>query len=618
MNLFGGLALTSPFMLLLVPGALAALVYAYRRYGRGQRKAVGTVLLLKALERTASARQKFEPPPRFFLELLLLTLLLLGAAGLYRKDAGGTFAVVIDTSMSMAATVPGGRENLLTRAGAAAASVIDSFPSDARVALITTDRPNLIEPAPIQTAYDRIERLQPTYSADNLERLLARLGGDARFDRVLAFTDRPPQYLSPDAKGRIEVTTVGERTSSNIAVSDIALTSAPSGSRTLRATVTSYHEQPLTIEVTAEGVDLLGVKTVVKREVVDLPAKASRSLEFGEITLRPAAFRVSASLRAGSFPGMNSLPLDDVAWVSAAPPAEQITVVSDLSVEALGLHRLRHLRFEAIKPSAWNERTSSERGTTIFHRFTPNTPPPGNALFVMPPPGGIFESRATANDAAVTRWNDGDPLAAYLNLPALSFKVLSPLVLPPWGREAIATTEGTAAFSGTFEGNRYIVTGFEVFPYEGSKSRIMSVLTLNALGWLADSSIGFEPVGVALEPTESLERARYVGGDLLWESGDDRKSSIILDQPGLLAVKTTGEMEQGRVLNFFDERESNTLTHLPVTVGRVNVGERETTSDNRYLTSLIAMLGILLIIIDIVFFHDRSRYTTASTTGRNG
>lgn len=618
MNIPGGLALTSPLVLALVPGAIAALVYAYRRYGRGQRQPVGTVLLLKALERTAQARHKFDPPPRFFLELILLSLLLLGAAGLYRRDTGGSFIVVIDNSMSMAAITVGDSVNLLERAKSEATNFVDSLPSDARVAVVTADQPNAIEPGSLNAAYEAIEKVRVSYSADNLERLLARLGGDARFDRILAFTDRPGRYMPPDAKGRVEVMTVGEQTSSNIAVSDIGLTSSPTGSRTLRATIASYHEHPLTVEVTAEAVDLLGMITVVKREVVDLPAKANRSVEFHGIVLQPAAFRVTAALRPGSTVGANSLPFDDVAWVSAAAPAERIRVVSDLSSETLGLHRLRHLRFETIKPSAWGGQVAAERGTTIFHRFTPAAFPAGNALFIMPPAGGIFASRAQALDAAVTRWNDGDPLAAYLNLPALRFKLLTPLVVPPWGREAIATTAGTAAFSGNLEGNRYIVTGFEVFPYEGAKSRIMSVLTLNALGWLADSSIGFEPVGTLLEPNESLELARYVTGDIVWESGRGTDVPIAFDRPGLVAMRSKGEAERGRVFNFFDERESNTLIRPPVTVGRANIGEREVASERSFLTSIIAFLALLMMILDIVLFHDRKRYSRSGTSGRNG
>ncbi|MFM1849110.1 MAG: hypothetical protein RL417_2584 [Pseudomonadota bacterium] len=605
MSILGGFALTSPFMLLLVPGALAGLVYAYRRYGRGIRRPVGTLLLLKALERAPSARQQFKPPPRFFLELLLLSLLLLGAAGLYRRESGERVLVVIDNSLSMGVLPPGERLSILDRAKSNAQSAVDSLASDSQIAVITTEAPGVGPLSGIDEAYDAIGAIELGYSVDNLERLLARVGGDSRFDRVLAFTDRRAQFLAPESRARIEVNTVAEAPTANIAVSDVSLTTTPAGQQTVRAAITSYYEQAVDIAVVLEAVSVVGTVSVVKRETVAIPPKETRSVQFSPVALKTAAYRVSVVPPLGSSGAVNTLLADDEGWLSAAPPAERITVVSDLSAEALGLNRLRHLRFEVIKPSDWSAERASRAGSAIFHRFTPAEIPNGNTLFVMPPAGGIFEVGDTVAEAEVTRWNVADPLASYLNLPALTFKTVTPLKLPPWAREAIATTGGSVALSGSYEGKRIAALGFEIFPYEGAKSRILSVLTLNALGWIAETGIGFEPVGTTIDISPEITNVRYASGEPLWGKGDKPTSVVTLKHPGLVIVKGALNTEAVRVVNFFDERESNTLIHAPIAIERIALSERDDESERRYLAGSIALLGAILILLDLLLFSRR-------------
>ena len=605
MNLFGGWALSTPMLLALLPGAIAALVYAYRRYGRGLRRPVGTVFLLKALERTPSARRQFKPPPRFFLELLLLTLLIVGGAGLYNRAGGERVLVVLDNSLSMGVVPPGEGKNVLERSRSLAQSVIESLPSDTQIAVTTTGAPAVEGFLDLAGAAQAIDDVAVGYHADNIERLLARFGSDARFDRVIAFTDRQPQFASPESRSRLEVQTIMRARSSNIAVSDVAIRTTPTGTQNVQAVLSSYAEQAVDLGVVLEAIEPDGSVTVVKRETVALAPGTSRALEFNNLNRTVVAYRVALVSPPGQRTQFNALSADDEGWVGAAPSSEAIIVVSDLSSEALGLTRLRHLRFTVIKPSDWSEKSAAATRTVIFHRFTPPTLPPVNALFVMPPTGGPFEVGPPLTDTAITRWNVADPLASYLNLPALLLKAVTPLSLPPWGREAIATTGGVAAFTGSHNGNRIIVTGFEIFPYEGSRSRLMSILTLNALGWLADTSIGFEPTGTRVELSQKIDRVRYNPGEIVWQRGDPQLDSVVLEHPGVVALKNSDGSETARVVNFFDERESNTLTPAPFTVERVAPADRGNEMERRYLAPAIAILGLLLLLLDLFLFAPR-------------
>ena len=72
MELLGGIGLLTPTALLVLPLAVAGLVYAYLKRGKGERRQVASTLILKRLSQVSSARKIFTPPPRFFLELLIL------------------------------------------------------------------------------------------------------------------------------------------------------------------------------------------------------------------------------------------------------------------------------------------------------------------------------------------------------------------------------------------------------------------------------------------------------------------------------------------------------------------------------------------------------------------
>jgi hypothetical protein len=605
MNPLGVFTFASPLMLLALPAAITALIYAYRRFGRGQRRVVGTLLLLKALERTATVRQQFRPPPRFFLEGILLALLSIGAAGLYRTDTAHRLLIVIDDSMSMAALPPGERENLLSRAKSSARATIESMSNDAVIGVVRTSNPTIAAPGSPEDALELIESIGPTYTPDNLERILPRLAADSRFDKVSVFTDRRPTYDQPSTRERVEVVGIAEEHSPNIAWSDISLATTPGGDKTLRATIMSYAETAATITVKAEALDPRGLTTLVGRQDVALPAKGTRSVEFTGLKSRAAAYSVSLEAESGETRRVNALSLDDAAWIGAGPASDTITVVSDLNLEALGLNRLRHLRFEVVRPAEWRTESTTAGRTVVFHRFTPPSLPRGGAMFILPPSGGPFESGDAVSAAEVTRWNVADPLATYLNFPALTFKTLTPLKSPAWARDAITTTAGVAAITGMFGGHRYIAFGFEIFPYEGSANRVLSILTLNALGWLADTTTGYEGIGSTYLPTNTTESVAYRGEKPLWSAGGSLDTPLTFDRPGLITITSRGEVPVLRAINSFDERESNLLSPAQLAIARPAPREQASRSDHALLTTTIASLALALLLLDFFLFGGR-------------
>ena len=54
-------------------------------------------------------------------------------------------------------------------------------------------------------------------------------------------------------------------------------------------------------------------------------------------------------------------------------------------------------------------------------------------------------------------------------------------------KSIINSEQGSILFAGESRGFRFAVLGFEIFPFEGSKTPALSVLTLNLLNWLANT-----------------------------------------------------------------------------------------------------------------------------------
>ena len=188
------------------------------------------------------------------------------------------------------------------------------------------------------------------------------------------------------------------------------------------------------------------------------------------------------------------------------------------------------------------------------------------ALFVLPPKKNpLAAAGATVTRPEISAWRDAHPLTRYVNFSlfrlsyARSLKPLSP------GDKIIESPQGPLAMAWENEGSRYLVLGFDPFPYLGRENLPVSIFTLNLLGWFRGGPGGS---GAATGKPFPLAPGRSEGvvmiptGERFTVGAGARLFSRTFFQ-GLYEI-IRGE-ERGLVaVNFNDIQESNLHDPLPI------------------------------------------------------
>ena len=123
----------------------------------------------------------------------------------------------------------------------------------------------------------------------------------------------------------------------------------------------------------------------------------------------------------------------------------------------------------------------------IFEFAAPKELPTVNSMLVMPPAGDpVFGfTTAVAAPVQITRWSPVDPLTDAVNFRLLNIREGEVFGTHPWMESAVDGAGGSLLLRGERQGHRFVVTGFNPFPYLGKRNLPMSILTLNVLGYLA-------------------------------------------------------------------------------------------------------------------------------------
>jgi len=636
MNLFGAeYAFSTPLLLSLALPALGLLVYAYLKKGQGQRVIVASTMILQLLRKKSFMRKKFRPPLRFYIELLLILLLLCGIAGLYTLKQGNKIAIVIDNSFSMSATDPESSrgETLLKRVKREAASYIGGLNSSSQIYLLYSS-PHL---TPVNSdwistssAVAACENIKFVYSADNLDSSLKKIVATGRYDQVVIFTDRKLS-ISETAKDKNFKTKIsvhsynaarGQGTADNTAISRLSAHGSDSQDNkiNLKAAISAFSAENRNINVSLD--QLIPLDETLRSDKIrsiqlEIPAGSAREVVFKNVPARGLYKLYLEANRTLSAPGQDTIVFDNSAWFATTERRNKIYFVGDLKSSELGLQRLDTVTFEDLSPENYMEnfanpeKESGAEGDNllfIFHRWTPPTPPLHSSLFVVPPPNNpLFPRAKQSAPAEITRWLESHPLTAYLNMPALNLKKLAPLTKPSWALELISADLGTAAFAGIYRGKNYLVLGFEIFPYQGKKSPVLSILTLNILKWLSGESIADSSLSVYNRASlgDNFKEVLYLDGPDKKVLNTDKlailfdKEQFLPTSPGLLLINNKMGSPDYRAVNFFNDSESNLLINntlsLPTTVATITSNR-----DKQLLTDLIVSLILILMFLDMI------------------
>lgn len=594
MNFLSGISIAQPLWLLAIPVATAILVYVYRRRGTGNRVLVATTLLLKLLPKEANSRSSFFPPLRFFLELLVCILLTLILAGLETEIPAKNIAILIDNSFHTHSRAQG-RRNFDIILDQARANITTLTP-DTQVSLFASaPGPTLLATgvSPAQ-ALEQLNSLQPAPATGSLQVAAEYISQQNEYESLYIYSDAIPakDYQPGRSLYYFPIDPTGPR--NNIAIRSITWADKQEDQNpALRVSIASFSEVDEEIRL---GVRCLQSGRLEDRptasKVVILDAGVTLDTEIPDISSTTAACLVEVN--GTDQAGTDAIQEDNSMWIVARSSSESILLVSSFSLEELNLTAIDSYSFTHQRPEVFLSATGDPqpRRAVILHRTITPTLLNENALYITPERAPPFLPGRPETNARVTVWDRGHPLVRYANLSAMrlpevqSFQPTLELV------PVVYASEGALLLAGEQQFQRSVVAGFEMLPFRGKESPTLSILFLNSLKWIMETTAGAN----AAHPFETLQTGEGIRYSYLYPSsaGGDTETTERPDNTGLLKA-TIRDSTRYLAVQYFDSQESDLRTPQIFTRPEFTPTEAEQTSGNTSWWILIVTLVLLLL-----------------------
>ena len=516
------------------------LLLAYLKRDPRKKRIVSSLLILKTLPKRKTLRRRVKPPLRFYLELL--ALLLLGAASAWPvfSSDGENVAILIDSSLSMQAKAAPGisSKSRFDEALSTLERVINAESPKNRYTLFLSAAGSLSgSSSSLSSKGPGLNRLsdeplsggalltlanaqKPSLSSDSIQLSVSEIAESGNFARVVIISDRQVDYLP--AKG--------ESAGGNVTVVESVLVGKP----VTNAYLTGLQSDSSGMASSAGSSNVPGAESV-KRLVasVGLSAPAPESIELrlyhkqkqepesayrlvrrliaklSPETISQVAFDAPTNSNGNVYkvqiapvadsPFEDAIAADNEALLSESQTVENsvLLISPDTNTgDALGLSALRALSVRQIAPAefaALNPAELTKFSLLIFHKTAPGFTPTVPTLLVLPPSRNpIFPVVGEIASPRITSWAEESPITSYLRIGLIKPTAGLVFQVPNWAQSIMNSEPGAIIVAGESRGVRFAGVGMEIFPFEGKKTPIFSVLTLNLLNYLAAKSLSVD------------------------------------------------------------------------------------------------------------------------------
>jgi hypothetical protein len=593
---------------LLNPGALIffaivpVLVLAWLARERPARIVVSSVLAFRALH--AMRKERFGGFPKldwsFFVELLILILAVLAMARPYLIRHGNPIAIVLDNSARMQARASDGTTRF-EQARKETDAMLSNTDASTVALYLTAPQPHQLNGAPLSPtdAHFQIAEAKvsdaPTDPAA-VANLLGELSSSGRVSKVIFASSRP---LAPPAPPRIDAITVGDPIE-NFAIGSFTLRRETFGAEALHArlTVANFSPQPaeITIVISGDGKQLGTAKT-------SLGPRETGAVEFPSLG---AAEIYKAELSPG-----DGFPLDNIAFATAGSvKSVSILFVSPHPGDAQGLDSIPGVTVATKSPDAFAPADLNNIDLAIFEFAAPKELPTVNSMLVMPPAGDpVFGfNSASVEPVQITKWSPIDPLTDAVNFRLLNIRQGEVFGSHPWMESVVGGAGGSLLLRGERQGHRFVATGFNPFPYLGKRNLPMSIVTLNALGYLA--GVGANSGGYRTGEPWLVPAGVH---DVVLPSGKEvpAKSGTLFSEvaaQGIYKLIGPGKAETLRAVNLADLTTSDFENVPPLKIEAAKAAVTpEKLNEKAPLTAYILAAILALLALEAMLLYRRRR-----------
>ncbi len=616
--------------------ALPLLLVPYLLRQRHQRRVVPALFLYQDIASPARRRLwgRLQLSPLFLLQLLILLLLVaIAARPVLQYETAGKIALVLDTSASMQAHDPSGQASLFEMAKERIQQELSDIPAGYHISIFTTNPlgavpEELLDPLagsadavePLTVGSDLravLERLRvsdaPDPSGAALSAFFIRLLRDRDFEHVLFVTDRPvtqkpethpgpPGHPSQEGignssppgrgaakrRGGFLRTVTLDSPQPNIGISTFRLYRSPFFPDDIHATVGIHATDDALSQLPLRQIVIEDGQTQQRFAVQQIRQPAAQTFSFSQLPLSTSyRARILFSEGEGGGQDKDGLAVDNEAY-AVLPPLEEIAVLLVSPTPEVGdsLDQIPNIKLTLMTPQDYNPvavTSASEFTCVLFHLTAPEALPPMPAAFFLPPDDNpLFSLGQSAQQPVLTHWTHGHPLTSYVTFPLLIPAYAQALRPSGWNTPIVESTVGPLLLAGERAARRYVVTGFDLLPYLGTRNLPASILTLNILGWLSDQASQSAPykTGAMLSPQENTDSPTVPVLSVRFPQETDFRPierALSLDRQGVYTFRKNGkerpvavnllspeETDLGRPLSLMVD-ESGEPSHIPQT-----------------------------------------------------
>lgn len=579
---------------------LAPIIALYLLKRRREEVVVSSTYLWERVVQDVEANAPWQRLRRnllLLLQLLVVLLLAFAAARPFLRTAGAagrSLILIVDSSVSMAATDGQGGGTRLEAARREALRLTDGLPQDGRVTVI---RAGAGAEVLVAATRDRVAveqalaTIRPSAADSDLSaalNLAAAVAARQPESEIVLLSDGVVTMPARMALGgRLRYVPLGEG-GDNQAIS--ALTLQPQGQGySLFVQVSNYSRLPASRRLT-----LMADGTAYAAFDLDLSAgqRADRVVDDLPATITQVQARLD---------GRDLLAADDVAW--AVPPpggARTVRLVTPGNVFLrAGLGLLPDVQLSLAAPAG-----PSQAGTPVTTTVAPPTltvldrtitdsvalaPEAGGALVLIAPPAPVaslgISVTGTISRPVPVPASAGDPLLRYVDLSEVAVAQAQHIPLPNWARPVIVDANSGAPllWVGETGGRQVAVLAFDLhasdlvlrvaFPL--LLANLVDALTLDPAGRLSHQCTGTaacpygQPVALSVPVTASAVEVLAPDGRVLTPAPDGGQAVLTADQLGLYEVRWPGtDLPPARfAVNLFNPQESNLAPAASLTLG---------------------------------------------------
>ena len=566
------------------------------------------------------------------LQLIILALLVLALARPFMivpAVSTGQIALLLDASASMNATDSPDASGTGTRfeeARQRALEIVATMnPGDTMTVIRAAGSPEVLAPYTSDQALlrDAINAAQPSAaSADwNAALTLAAAGGAGSLNfNVVIIGDGGlgASTRLPAIPGTLRYLPVG-RSDDNLAISALATRALPGQPPQLFAQITNYgsSEANVIFSLRVDGALLTASEYTV-------PANENVAVVTQNM---PDQF---STIEAGLTLPVNStytdyLPEDNSAWaVSADAGTRRVLLMSagNLFLEQV----LRSLPSVQLIEGDINRGVPTQQTYDLynFDGWLPPTLPEADLMFIDPPQSSsLFAVGPTSQQVSSPRVQRDDPRMTFVdfsNVNLLAFRQ----VVASWAQPLISVDGGALLLAGETAGRQVAILTFDLRDSDLPLQIQWPILMSSLLNWYSPQNLVSAPDGLsvgdtlAITPLADSDSVRvtlpngatrdldYLGAPL---------SFADTALPGLYTVEasTDGAVTQTAsfAVNLFDAVESRIAPQPTITLGDTEVTQAvEAEIGQREYWTLLALLGLLVLLIEWIAYHRRLRAPT--------